>query len=249
MADETTSTAGQTNTDTGGTGADTAVDTTTVLTGGDASQGKTPSDADKGKTGDAGAADKGNGGDASGDTKTGEDGKTGEEGKDKTAKADEAALFDPAKLTLPEGVALDEKLMGKVAPILTELKVPQDQAQALMDAHMESMQSLADAVVQHLEGELTKQRDSWLETVRKDEVLCKPENQKLAASFLDRFGATPELKQLLTKTGLGNHPDLVRLFYNAALKIAEDNPNNGTDSTTASGEQKSIEDRLYGKKT
>ena len=46
-------------------------------------------------------------------------------------------------------------------------------------------------------------------------------NLAVAKTALDKFG-TPELKQLMNQTGLGNHPELIRFFYRAGKAISED---------------------------
>ena len=38
---------------------------------------------------------------------------------------------------------------------------------------------------------------------------------------LDAF-ATPEFRQLLEQTGMGNHPEVIRTFYRAGKAISED---------------------------
>lgn len=57
---------------------------------------------------------------------------------------------------------------------------------------------------------------------------------------MDKFGS-PELKQYLNETGLGNHPELVRIFANIGKAMSEDGLVTGN-----SGGVKSAADVLFG---
>ena len=46
-------------------------------------------------------------------------------------------------------------------------------------------------------------------------------NLKVAKSALDAFGTDP-FKQLLSESGLGNHPEVIRFMYRAGKAISED---------------------------
>ena len=47
------------------------------------------------------------------------------------------------------------------------------------------------------------------------------ENLGVARKALEMFG-TPELRDVLNMTGLGNHPEIIRAFYRAGKAISED---------------------------
>jgi hypothetical protein len=47
------------------------------------------------------------------------------------------------------------------------------------------------------------------------------ENLAIAARARDQFG-TPELRTLLQKTAVGNHPEVVRFFYRVGQAISQD---------------------------
>lgn len=48
------------------------------------------------------------------------------------------------------------------------------------------------------------------------------ENLAIAQKAMQTLG-TPELLSFLNESGLGNHPELIRAFYKAGMKISEDN--------------------------
>ena len=66
--------------------------------------------------------------------------------------------------------------------------------------------------------------NEWLETSKADKEFGGeklPENLGVARKALDAF-ATPELCKLLDETGLGNHPEVIRMFFRAGKAISED---------------------------
>jgi hypothetical protein len=62
---------------------------------------------------------------------------------------------------------------------------------------------------------------SWADTVQADKELGVPENQAIARKTIETFG-TPELRNLLNSTGMGNHPEFVKLAYRIGKAISED---------------------------
>lgn len=62
-----------------------------------------------------------------------------------------------------------------------------------------------------------------------------------AQQALETFG-TPELKEYLNETGLGNHPELVKAFVKIGKAMSEDNM-----VSAANTGQRSAAEVLYGK--
>lgn len=120
----------------------------------------------------------------------------------------------------PEGVSVDAAMLAKFEPILKEAGLSQEQAQKLADVQLEFKQQEAKAQQDAWVAQLA----TWAEEVRTDKEIGGQkfdENLKAAQSALARFGS-PELKQLLDSTGLGNHPELVRLCAKIGKAMAED---------------------------
>ena len=67
------------------------------------------------------------------------------------------------------------------------------------------------------------------------------ENLVVARKAMQAF-ASPELKQLLAQTGLGNHPEVIRMFVKAGKSISEDGFVQGG---TAVAKPKSAAEILY----
>lgn len=145
--------------------------------------------------------------------------------------------------TVPEGMVVDEKLLGAVSPVLQELKVDQAGAQKLVDAYAKLKAEEFKA-----EGEaFTRQVEDWGKQTREDKELggnAFDTNVKAAQRALAAFG-TPELKTLLDETGLGNHPEVIRAFKRIGEKLTEDSM---VHPGGAGAGQRSIEERLYGTK-
>jgi hypothetical protein len=66
--------------------------------------------------------------------------------------------------------------------------------------------------------------ETWVEQVKADKDIGGDkldENLGIARKALDHFG-TPELKDVLNASGLGNHPAVIKAFVKAGKAISED---------------------------
>ena len=91
------------------------------------------------------------------------------------------------------------------------------------------------------------QVQAWGDEVKADKGIGGTkldENLGLARKALDQFG-TPELKLLLDSTGMGNHPQVVKLMVNIGKAISEDKIERGTPA----GQTKDAASILYGNPT
>lgn len=118
--------------------------------------------------------------------------------------------------TTPEGVTLDADAVSEFSAIAKELGLEQGKAQAIADVAMKMQARQADAHQALVE--------SWVEQVKVDKTLGGDkltENLAIAKKALDAFGS-PELRDVLNSTGLGNHPEIIRAFFNAGRAISDD---------------------------
>lgn len=153
------------------------------------------------------------------------------ETKEGEAKAAEAA---PVEVKLPEGVTLDEGL-------LTAIKggKPQEIADAYLAAQTKAEETRTSAWEQKQAG--------WVEALKADKDVGGQNwdaSLKHAAKFMGRY-ASPELKQFLTDSGLGNHPELVRMAVAAGKALAEDTVAGTGGSPSAKPSQQEVLDTLY----
>ncbi|WP_320744120.1 peptidase [Enterobacter mori] len=139
-----------------------------------------------------------------------------------------------------EGVELDNAALEQFEPIARELNLTNEQAQKLVDAYPKIL-----AGVQQRQAEAwQKQTEGWAETVKADKEIGGDKltaNLSAAQRALDQFG-TPDLKEYLNATGLGNHPDLVKTFVKIGKAMSEDGMVDGSNQG-----QRSAAEVLYGK--
>ena len=154
---------------------------------------------------------------------------------DATAGAQDTKTTQPVvpesyDLKMPEGVELDKAAADEFTVIAKELKLDQAAAQKLADigAKMATRQAEAHA----------KLVESWTEQVKTDKEIGGDkleENLGVARKAIDAFGS-PELKALLNSTGLGNHPEVVKLAFKVGKAISEDRLVSGAPKGNASND-------------
>ena len=137
------------------------------------------------------------------------------ETKDKGEKPEGAP--EKYEWAAPEGVTLDESILGSLSEVAKELNMPQAAAQKLVD-------KIAPVMAQRQVEQFEALRTEWRQASISDQEFGGAkltENMAVAKKALDAFG-TPEFRQLLEQTGMGNHPELIRTFYRAGKAISED---------------------------
>ncbi|HHI3922224.1 TPA: peptidase [Klebsiella pneumoniae] len=144
------------------------------------------------------------------------------------------------EFTAAEGVDLDTEALKDFEPVARELNLTNEQAQKLVDAYPKIL-----AGVQQRQAEAWQaQTEEWAATVKADKEIGGDKltaNLGVAQRALDTFG-TPELKEYLNGTGLGNHPELVKAFIKVGQAMSEDGMVTGKESG-----QRSAAEVLYGK--
>lgn len=148
--------------------------------------------------------------------------------------APEKYEFKPA-----EGQELDTSALEQFEPIARELNLTNEQAQKMVDLYGTKIMPM----VQQQQAEAwQKQTEGWAETVKADKEIGGDKltaNLSAAQRALDQFG-TPELKEYLNATGLGNHPDLVKTFVKIGKAMSEDGMVDGSNQG-----QRSAADVIY----
>lgn len=139
-----------------------------------------------------------------------------------------------------EGVELDTEALKEFEPVARDLNLTNEQAQKLVDAYPKIL-----AGVQQRQAEAWQQTtEQWAADVKADKEIGGDKltsNLSAAQRALDQFG-TPELKEYLNTTGLGNHPDLVKTFVKIGKAMSEDGMVTGGNDG-----QRSAAEVLYGK--
>ena len=131
-------------------------------------------------------------------------------------KTTEPVVPESYDLQMPEGIELDKASAEEFTAIAKELKLDQATAQKFADIAAKQAQRQVEA---H-----TKLVETWVEQVKADKDIGGDkldENLGIARKALDHFG-TPELKDVLNASGLGNHPEVIKAFLKAGKAISED---------------------------
>lgn len=144
----------------------------------------------------------------------------GEKKLDVKADDKKSAAPDKYDLKLSDGSLLEAAHVEKIAAYARERGFSQDVAQQLL-AREES------AVKGYHESQLAafkEQTKAWVEDVKADKELGGDNYSKSVESayrVVEKFG-TPAFKEALASTGLGNHPELVRVFAKIEKAIGND---------------------------
>lgn len=149
--------------------------------------------------------------------------------------APEKYEFKPA-----EGQELDTAALEQFEPIARELNLTNEQAQKMVDLYGTKIMPM----VQQQQAEAwQKTTEQWAADVKADKEIGGDKltaNLSAAQRAFDLFG-TPELKEYLEVTGLGNHPDLVKTFVKIGKAMSEDGMVDGSNQG-----QRSAAEVLYG---
>jgi hypothetical protein len=144
-------------------------------------------------------------------------------------------------LKLPEGSKLQKAQADEIAAYAKEQGLSKEQAQK----QLERESKLASDFETQSLNQLKEATGQWLEAVKTDKEIGGegfPKNAELAKRVVTRFG-TPEFKAELERTGLGNHPELVRVFVRIGQAMSDDQfVQPGSQSTP----KKDIAEKFYG---
>lgn len=174
--------------------------------------------------------------------------------------------IDVAKL--PEGTKIDADALAIIAPIGKEIGLSNEGMTKLAGAYATILPNVVKQISDGIEADAAAQTKSWADETKlaveggKDAkgAAIKPatdakgepiyagktmaEVRAIAAKALDNLG-TPELRQYLETTGLGNHEPLVRFAFKAGMAIKEDSFERGAGT---SGKPATLQSVLYGTK-
>lgn len=141
------------------------------------------------------------------------------DGEKPEGEQDAAKLGAPEKYEFKpvEGVNFDNSVTEKFSEVARELNLPQEAAQKLLD-------KMGPAIAAQNVDAVQRASAAWADSSRADKEFGGEklaENLSVAKKALDQFGS-PELRTLLNDSGLGNHPEVLRMFYRAGRALSED---------------------------
>ena len=148
---------------------------------------------------------------------------------------------DKYEFTAPEGVELDKELMSEAEPMFKELGLNNEQAQKIVDLQVKHFQKLnAES-----EKAFEKTMSDWVSEVKADSEIGGDnfdKSVKLANSAISKLDTSGKFVEMLRNTGLGNHPEMVRVLSKVGQSMQEDQPVRGA----ASGPKQTAVERMYG---
>lgn len=134
-------------------------------------------------------------------------------GKETSEQDGKPTVPEVYEFKAPEGITLDEGAIAIVSPVLKGLGITQEGAQ-----------KLADSFIQIQAAQAAAQSEAWLTDLKADPEIGGKNHEvskQLAQEAFAKWG-TPALKTFLEATGLGNHPELNRVFVKIAKASAQD---------------------------
>jgi hypothetical protein len=152
----------------------------------------------------------------------------------------EAVVYD---LAVPEESHLTTTEVESLKAYAKDKGLSKDQAQELLNQRHDAKEDM----VKGYKSEQETLRTQWLDAAKNDKEFGGQhfaQNVEFAKRSLEKF-ATPGIVEYLNQTGLGNNPEVIRLFYRIGKSMSNDsivNPGSAGGPVT-----KPIEDVFYGK--
>lgn len=146
------------------------------------------------------------------------------------------------ELKLPDGSPLDPGIISDLTTFAKEKGIAPEIAQAILEKQHAATQGYAERINKEFEA----QKKQWVAQVQGDKEIggeAFKGNVEIAHRALKAF-ASDEFVSILESTGLGNHPELVRVFYRIGKQMADDKLVTGS---APGGGKKSPSELLYGK--
>lgn len=123
-------------------------------------------------------------------------------------------------IKLPDGSRLDPSRVESIAALAKERKLSNEAAQEILTREHEAVEGFAAVQT----AAYQKEQEGWATSLKTDKEIGGDNYNKsieLASRVVKQFG-TPEFSEALNRTGLGNHPELVRVFARVAKSLGED---------------------------
>jgi hypothetical protein len=156
------------------------------------------------------------------------------------AAAEPAAPIQYQDFTLPKGVEVDGDTLSAAKSLFAEQRLPQEQAQKLVDLYV----ARANAAAERNVAAWRDTQEKWAGEVKADPDIGGPRfpASVAAASRAIEWARVPGLKEALDMTGAGNNPAIVKAFVRFGQALAEDRFAAGNGGAP---DQRSIAERLY----
>ena len=150
-------------------------------------------------------------------------------------------------LIIPEGAELNDEAATAFLEIMNNADLsPAERASALIDLQVKTGQSVAEKAAEAFQAEWDATQAKW-----QDETRALPE---IGGDNLDKSlaqikkgmmeaGASDDVFKILDESGLGNHPEFIKLMYALTKPLAEGPPISGSPPVG----KLSAADKMYGR--
>lgn len=141
----------------------------------------------------------------------------GDGGQPDESTQDKGAPEQYEQFQAPEGQQLDAQTVEQFAEVAKELDLSQGAAQKMLD-------KMAPVLAQRQADQIADVQKQWAEQAKVDKEFGGENLQQSlgqAEGALKNY-ATPEFRQLLKETGLGNHPEMIRFCVRVGKATGED---------------------------
>lgn len=125
---------------------------------------------------------------------------------------------------LPDGVQVDEALLGEFNTVAKELGLTQAQAQKLVDLQAKTAAAGETGREEFLAQALKTQSDTWVNEIKNDPELGGAKFDATVSTAVKAISTFfgDDFRQLLNDSGIGNNPALIRGMHKIGLAISED---------------------------
>lgn len=128
---------------------------------------------------------------------------------------------------MPEGMTSDAKLMDSFKAMAKKHNLSQETAQEFVTLQAEHAKSTGEAIVAQAEKQRADQIAAWQAETKKALGSGWKEELGFAGKALDAFWP-PEFRKMLTASGLGDHPLMVKGLVELGKKMSEAKPGEGS---------------------
>lgn len=131
-----------------------------------------------------------------------------------TKASQPAASYD---IKAPEGVYADGEVLAQFGQAAQEMALAPEQAQRIVDTMLPAIQARQSAQIQQVSAQ-------WREKAMHDPEIGGKNwdaTMRFTALGARELGFTPELMDILDRSGLANHPDLIRAVSRAGSRLAQ----------------------------
>ena len=131
--------------------------------------------------------------------------------------------YDFTAVKLPKGIELDSKLIDAVSPVFKTHKVSQEVASALIETHANYLAAAEVKREADFQEFMKTTVTNYQAQIRKEWGAEHDANVVIAQKGMARVFSA-DAKKLLDDTGLGNHPELLKAFFQVGKMVSEDKP-------------------------